>query len=112
MENKYIIKLALIDKEIRALKTAQKIPSLIRGDSFSFQVVIDGQGDTYNNSMYHYHIVYDDGVQPILSEFYFEGLTWAQEPSSNTQEVFFWGKVSAQCTIMSTRKIISVQKII
>lgn len=101
-----------MDREVRDLKTAQRIPSLIRGNSYSFQVVVDGQGDVYHNGMYRYKITYGDGMQPILSEFYFEGLAWAQEPSGNTQNVYFWAQVYATCTIMSTRPIISVQKIV
>lgn len=112
MDNKFVQKLATMDREVKALKTAQRIPSLIRGDSYSFQIVADGQGDTYSNGMYHYRVTYGDGPQPIMSEFYCEGLAWAKEPVNNSQDVYFWAQISNTCNIMSTRKILSVQKIV
>lgn len=113
MENRFAMKIAEMDREVLALKTAQKIPSMIRGASYTFNVVMDGQGDVYRNGMYQYRITYADGPQAILSEFYFEGLAWAQEPSGNTQRVFFNAQISnSPCTIVSTRPITSVQKIV
>lgn len=112
MENGFAQKIAMLDREVLNLKTAQKIPSLIKGVSYSFQVVMDGQGDIYHNGMYQYLVTYGDGLQPILSEFYYEGLVWPQKPSGNTQRVFFNSQINALCTIISTRPIISVRKIV
>lgn len=112
MQNQFIQELARAETEIRALKTAQKIPSLIRGYSFTFTVASDGSGDVYGNGMYQYVITYGDGDQPILSEFYYDGVTWQQEPSGNTQRVFFWAQMVNECTIVSTRPILSAVKVV
>ena len=112
MEDQFIKKLAKAEKEIRALKTAKKIPSLIRGFSYSFEVVVDGTGDQYQNGMYHYRVTYDDGIQPVLSEFYYEGLVWPKSPNENIQDIYCYSQTTASATIMSTRPVLSVQKIV
>lgn len=112
MQNQFIQKLATAEREIRALKTAQKIPSLIRGYMREFEAVTDGSGDQYQNGMYHYRIIYGDGPQPILSEFYYEGLVWPKAPSGNTQDIYCYAQATATCAVMSTRPIVSVQKVI
>lgn len=113
MENRFAIKIAEIDRELLNLKTAQKIPANIKGASYVFNVAMDGQGDVYRNGMYQYRITYGDGIQPILSEFYYEGTVWAQQPSGNTQRIFLYSHINgAPCTITSTRPIVSVSKVI
>lgn len=112
MQNHFIQELAKAEREIHSLKIAQKIPSLIRGYMQQFDVVVDGSGDQYLNGMYRYRITYGNGPQPILSEFYYEGLVWPQAPSGNTQEIYCYSQTTATCAIMSTRPILSVQKIV
>lgn len=112
MKDRLIRQITNAERELLALKTAQKIPSLIRGYSYSFTVESDGTGDQYLNGMYRYNITYGDGSQPVLSEFYYEGLSWPQAPSGNTQLVTFYSQTIATCTIISTRPIISAVKVV
>lgn len=112
MKDEFIRKLADAEMEIRNLKTAQKIPSLIRGYSYTFTVESDGTGDLYLNGMYRYQVTYADGEQPVLSEFYYEGLAWPQVPNGNTQLVTFYSQIIASCTIISTRPVQSVTKLV
>ena len=97
-----------VRREILALKTAQKIPALIRAYSISFNASGDGSGGVYSNGIYHYRVFYEDGDQPILSEFYYGGTVSSSVPSGNTQEVYLYSQYLTDCYVVSTRPMRAV----
>lgn len=87
--------------EIRALKVGSDIPSKLRtytwGPEFPPALEIE--------------VIYGDGDQPILSEFYTGSTTMPEKPSGNSQRVHMYSQVPYELFIASTRPILEVRGI-
>ena len=101
MYNEMIQKLKYLNNEIHNLKQAKKAASDIKFYTFTVS------GGNY----YTWLITYEDGSQPIITEV-FSGIdTTLSAPNNNTQYIFGYSQYITDMTILSTRKIISVEGI-
>lgn len=97
------------NRQILALKTGGAIAPMIRG--FNASIYIDGEQSVPGSDLEHYRVTYDSGTQPILTEFTFGGLVWAQLPSGNTQEIYTYSQSVGYLYATSTRPILSIVRV-
>lgn len=100
-----------IEREIKALKCSQKLPSLLRG--YSYTLPVDVRNISAQYTIYTFRVTYESGQNDIISEFIFPGPVTPLVPSGNTQiiriSVGYEGVQTLQ--VLSTRPIVSVVRI-
>lgn len=97
------------NRQVLQLKTGASIAPMVRG--FNASIYVDGEQPVVGSYLEHYRITYDDGSQPILTEFSFGGLVWPHLPNGNTQEIYTYSQVVGTLYITSTRPIVSVVRV-
>lgn len=111
MINTFQAKIKNIEREVMALKCSQKLPSLLRGYSYTLSVNVQNLSAQY--TIYTFRVTYESGENDIISEFIFPGPVTPLEPSGNTQtiriSVGYEGIQTLQ--VFSTRPIVSVVRV-
>lgn len=101
MRNELAIKIKFLEREVRELKNAGRQSGLLKCYSYKVERIIGT----------HFKVVYADGTQPIISEFYFNGTIMPYQPNQNTNEQLFRAYYQAffPLTVVATRPIIRVE---
>lgn len=102
--------MAIADDMWKKLKTLKlellQLKQKKRASTTSKYYIYNLSGDTYYNI---WEITYDNSTQPIVTEVLSYYNTALATPTGNTQLIFSFAQASAQMTVLSTRKIISVR---
>ena len=100
MRNELIDQIKNLEREVRELKDAGRQSGLLKCYSYRID----------NFLGLHFKVVYDDGTQPIISEFYYNGSIMPFRPDLETNEQRFnsYAQATMPLTIIATRPILRV----
>lgn len=107
MAKTLLTEISRIEREIHEIKSAARLAPMLRGFNHSFEVS-SGTPTTQNNQILAWVITYEDGEQPILTEWISDVGAMFGPVVGSTQRVYVYSQYYYTATLMSTRKIISV----